>query len=57
MLAVVPVTVLSDACTVLTEDQELSGEPVLPGFRMPVARFFARMKDKTPRSGRRKKKS
>jgi hypothetical protein len=44
--------------TQLTEEQELTGEPVLPGFRLPVARLFAKTKgQQQPRLGRRKKKS
>jgi Uma2 family endonuclease len=38
----IQISTAPDASTVLTEDQELSGEPVLPGFRVPVARLFAK---------------
>jgi Uma2 family endonuclease len=45
-----------DQSTLLTEQQELTGEPVLPGFRVPVARIFAKTKGgQPPRRGRRKK--
>jgi Uma2 family endonuclease len=53
----VQVSTAPDQSTVLTEEQELSGESVLPGFRTPVARIFANTKDKSPpKGGRRKKK-
>jgi Uma2 family endonuclease len=46
-----------DQFVILTEGQELTGEPVLPGLRLPVARIFAKTKEKEPpRRGRGKKK-
>jgi Uma2 family endonuclease len=53
----VQVSTAPDQSVVLTEQQELTGEPVLPGFRLPVARIFAKTKGKeAPRKGRGKKK-
>jgi Uma2 family endonuclease len=52
----VEVCTAPDQSTTLTEQQELTGEPVLPGFRLPVAQVFARTKGwQPPRRGRRKK--
>jgi Uma2 family endonuclease len=46
-----------DESVLLSEQDELTGEPVLPGFRLPVARIFAKTKGKEPPSrGRGKKK-
>jgi Uma2 family endonuclease len=55
----VQVSTAPDQSVLLTEEQELTGEPVLPGFRVSVARIFAKTKGKTPspRRGRGKKKS
>jgi Uma2 family endonuclease len=51
----VQVSTAPDVSTILGDKQELTSEPVLPGFRVPVARLFERMKDQPPTRGRRKK--
>ncbi len=54
----VQVSTAPDQSIVLSEEQELSGEPVLPGFRVAVARIFAKTKDRSPpKGGRRKRKA
>jgi Uma2 family endonuclease len=54
----VQVSTAPDQSVLLTEDQELTGDPVLPGFRVPVARIFAKMKgQEPPKRSRRRKKS
>jgi Uma2 family endonuclease len=52
----VQVSTAPDVSTVLTEEQELIGEPVLPGLRLPVARIFAKTKKPATKRGRGKKK-
>jgi Uma2 family endonuclease len=46
-----------DQSIVLSEGQELTGEPVLPGFRLPVARIFTKVKAEEPPKRRHRKKS
>jgi Uma2 family endonuclease len=53
----VQVSTAPDQSALFTEGQELTGEPVLPGFRVPVARIFAKTKESAPpKRGRGKKK-
>jgi Uma2 family endonuclease len=54
----VQVNTAPDQASVLSEGQELTGEPVLPGFRVPVSRIFAKEKRSPgPKRRRGRKKS
>jgi hypothetical protein len=46
---------LADLLAHLGSTQELTGSPVLPGFRVMVARLFERMKDNPPSPTRRRR--